>query len=229
MKEHIDSKIRIYNPEKLIEFLNFTPATQPLVQTLFTKLEDGSYRWNYNTLDKKKYFFIIDEINRADLSKVLGELMYCFEKDKRGPGNPVQTQYRNLKTYACDKKRELAKFEDVFVDGFFIPENVIIVGTMNDIDRSVESMDFALRRRFIFEEFYVDFDNLMVAFTSSSFKFDFDLSLKLAVSTMLLNKYIHIHGEQYGLNSHYDISQGQFSDCNKKMIKEGSSKVKEYV
>lgn len=227
--EHIDSNIRMYNPETLIEVLESDSASKISPDLFFEKSNSGTnYKWKYNSLDKK-YFFLIDEINRADLSKVLGELMYCFEKDKRGPNNPVQTQYRNLKTYSCEKKRELAKFEDVFVNGFFIPENVIIIGTMNDIDRSVESMDFALRRRFVFEEFFVDFDNLMVAFTSPSFKFDFNMSLSLASSTCLLNKFLHVHGEEYGINSHYDISQGQFSDVNIKMVKEGPKRVKEYV
>lgn len=117
-----------------------------------------------------KYFFIIDEINRADLSKVFGELMYCLESDKRGADNKIQTQYANLPTYNPKTK---SKYEpdtkdknksdtnedkynlDVFADGFYIPENVYIIGTMNDIDRSVESMDFALRRRFIWKEIKV--------------------------------------------------------------------------
>lgn len=229
MQQHIDCNIKIYNPEELTILLNSDDSTNTIPGTLFETAEDGkSLRWKYKDLNKK-YFFIIDEINRADLSKVLGELMYCFEKDKRGPNNLVQTQYRNLITYDCDRKRELAKFEDVFVDGFFIPENVVIIGTMNDIDRSVESMDFALRRRFVFEEFFVDFDNLMTAFVSPSFKFSYDLAKSLASSTCMLNKYLHIHGEQYGLNSHYDISQGQFSDVNPNMVAEGPAQVKDYV
>lgn len=98
----------------------------------------------------KKYFFIIDEINRADLSKVFGELMYALEyRDEKGK---IDTQYQNLPTYSTKDKRYLLEGVDVFKEGFYIPSNVIILGTMNDIDRSVESMDFALRRRFIFKE-----------------------------------------------------------------------------
>ncbi len=99
----------------------------------------------------KKFYFVIDEINRADLSKVFGELMYCLEKSKRGPKHRVQTQYRNLKTYYKNQNGvfdEIADNEDIFKEGFYIPENVIIIGTMNDIDKSVEAFDFALRRRF---------------------------------------------------------------------------------
>ncbi len=98
------------------------------------------------------YFFIIDEINRADLSRVFGELMYCLEESYRGAENRISTQYQNLPTYeyveANGKKIAKETEDDVFAEGFYIPENVVIIGTMNDIDRSVETFDFALRRRF---------------------------------------------------------------------------------
>lgn len=88
-----------------------------------------------------KYVFIIDEINRGELSKIFGELFYAIDPGYRGEKGKVKTQYQNL----IDN-------DDVFVDGFFVPENVYILATMNDIDRSVESMDFALRRRFAWKE-----------------------------------------------------------------------------
>ena len=95
------------------------------------------------------YFFVIDEINRADLSKVFGELMYCIEEDKRGKENSVPTQYSNLPTYkiANGEVTLITPAEDK-LSKFYIPSNVYIIGTMNDIDRSVETFDFALRRRF---------------------------------------------------------------------------------
>lgn len=89
---------------------------------------------------ENKYFFVIDEVNRADLSKVFGELMYSLDTDYRGPENKIKTQYHNMRTFN--------QGNDIFSDGFYIPRNVFIIGTMNDIDRSVESFDFALRRRF---------------------------------------------------------------------------------
>lgn len=96
------------------------------------------------------YFFLIDEINRAELPKVFGELMYYLEADKRGAENRVRTQYQNLPAYELDPETGTPKRieNDEFSDGFYIPENVRILGTMNDIDRSAESMDFALRRCF---------------------------------------------------------------------------------
>lgn len=156
------------------------------------------------------YFFLIDEINRANLSQVFGELMFCLESDKRG--TPVQTQYRNLPTYRIGEDRQAAPIEDdIFSDGFFIPENVVIIGTMNDIDRSVESMDFALRRRFIWHEVRVNQELLKTAFESGNFGELLRENAKEAARLVTgLNAVIEGNAS-FGLNRHYDISQGQFN------------------
>lgn len=99
-----------------------------------------------NKVEKKNYVFIIDEINRGELSKIFGELFFSIDPGYRGEKGLVNTQYQNL----------LYDTNDLFKDGFYIPENVYIIGTMNDIDRSVESMDFAMRRRFTFVEVTAD-------------------------------------------------------------------------
>ncbi len=101
--------------------------------------------------EDKPFYFIIDEINRADLGRVFGELMYCFEK--RGEEHKIAMQYANLPAYNKTGKRI---YDDCFRDGFYIPGNVVIIGTMNDIDRSVETFDFALRRRFDWVEIEAD-------------------------------------------------------------------------
>ena len=88
-------------------------------------------------VEAKNFVFIIDEINRGELSKIFGELFYAIDPGYRGVDGRVQTQYQNM-----------VESDDVFANGFYVPENVYIIGTMNDIDRSVESMDFAIRRRF---------------------------------------------------------------------------------
>lgn len=90
------------------------------------------------------YFLIIDEMNRAELSRVLGELMLCLEY--RGITGAVETQYAKL------NDAETAVLEVAGGYRFFVPHNVYVIGTMNTIDRSVESFDFALRRRFRWEE-----------------------------------------------------------------------------
>lgn len=88
-----------------------------------------------------KFIFIIDEINRGDMSKIFGELFFSVDPAYRGTNGKVLTQYQNL-----------VEDGDIFKSGFYIPDNIYIIGTMNDIDRSVESMDFAMRRRFVFYE-----------------------------------------------------------------------------
>ncbi len=92
-------------------------------------------------VDTKNYVFIIDEINRGDISKIFGELFFAIDPGYRGERGKVNTQYQNI-----------IEDGDPFKDGFFVPENVYIIGTMNDIDRSVENMDFAMRRRFSWVE-----------------------------------------------------------------------------
>jgi len=85
-----------------------------------------------------KYIFVIDEINRGEISKIFGELFFSIDPSYRGKKGAVKTQYSNLH----DDENEV----------FYVPENVYIIGSMNDIDRSVESFDFAMRRRFTWKE-----------------------------------------------------------------------------
>ena len=86
----------------------------------------------------KKFVFIIDEINRGEISKIFGELFYSIDPGYRGRDGEIFTQYSNMHSDPNEK--------------FYIPDNVYIIGTMNDIDRSVDSFDFAMRRRFRFVE-----------------------------------------------------------------------------
>ena len=89
---------------------------------------------------KSCFVFIIDEINRGELSTIFGELFFAIDPSHRG--ERVDTQYQNM----------IDDPDDPFKDGFYVPKNVYIIGTMNDIDRGVESMDFAIRRRFAWTE-----------------------------------------------------------------------------
>ena len=89
------------------------------------------------------YFFIIDEINRGNLSKIFGELFMLIESDKRGSRNKIQPLYADQM--------------------FYIPDNLYIIGMMNTADRSLAMLDYALRRRF-------GFFALFPAFSSERFK-----------------------------------------------------------
>lgn len=111
-------------------------------EDFYKKIEDykptETEEKNDKTLDK--FVFIIDEINRGDIAKIFGELFYAIDPSYRGKKGKITTQYQSL----VDKPP--------FNEGFYVPENVYIIGTMNDIDRGVESMDFAIRRRFTWIE-----------------------------------------------------------------------------
>lgn len=87
----------------------------------------------------KKYFFIIDEINRGNMSKIFGELMMLIEKDYRGDNHAIKLAYSD----------EL----------FSVPENVYIIGMMNTADRSLAIIDYALRRRFSFFDMRPGFES----------------------------------------------------------------------
>ena len=108
--------------------------------------------------EKKNFVFIIDEINRGEVAKIFGELFYSVDpgyrvssgdldaiKNDNKTITTIKTQYANLETEGNEFDKALGTSD---FGHFFIPENVYIIGTMNDIDRSVESMDFAFRRRF---------------------------------------------------------------------------------
>ena len=105
----------------------------------------------------KEYFFIIDEINRGNLSKIFGELMMLIEEDKRNENYAIQLTYGN--------KNEV----------FFIPDNVYIIGCMNTSDRSLAIVDYALRRRFSFVTLKPVFNE-----TFKSFITDKGISLEFA-------------------------------------------------
>lgn len=135
----------------------------------------------------KKYIFIIDEINRGEISKIFGELFFSIDPGYRGRAGEVSTQYANLHDNPDEK--------------FYIPENVYIIGTMNDIDRSVDSFDFAMRRRFRFIELKADDHVEMLA------SLDDELEAEAIRRMAALNKEIAAVEE---LNENYQIGAAYF-------------------
>lgn len=142
-----------------------------------------------NKIDRKPFVFIIDEINRGEASKIFGELFYAIDPGYRGKKDHlVQTQYQNL-----------VPETDTFAKGFYVPENVYILATMNDIDRSVESMDFAMRRRFAWKE---------VTPTDTEDMLDTLSCAKEAKATM--NRLNNVIAETEGLGAAYMIGPSYF-------------------
>lgn len=159
------------------------------------KLQDGIFKkFCQKARDAKKtggqdnFVFIIDEINRGEISKIFGELFFSVDKGYRGEKGSVSTQYANL--HETDEK-------------FYIPENVYIIGTMNDIDRSVDTFDFAMRRRFRFVE---------VTAESQLYILDKELGeCAEEAKTRLRNLNAAIENVQE-LNSHYHIGPSYFCE-----------------
>lgn len=144
-----------------------------------------------------KYIFIIDEINRGEISKIFGELFFSIDPGYRGIKGRVKTQYQNMITDETD----------TFYEGFYVPENVYIIGTMNDIDRSVESMDFAMRRRFAWEEIKAD-ENTGMLDELQEMK-DEVLEVMKRLNAAIWNDDTHSGVE--GLNASYHIGGSYFS------------------
>jgi len=133
--------------ENIVKLNNNKPFTLSTIYKASITAEDALKivkNYSNNVVDasrKNDAVFVIDEINRGEISKIFGELFFSIDPGYRGVDGKVNTQYQNM-----------IEEGDVFKDGFYVPENVYIIGTMNDIDRSVESMDFAMRRRFAWKE-----------------------------------------------------------------------------
>lgn len=143
--------------------------------------------------EEHEYYFIIDEINRGNLSKIFGELFMLMENDKRGSKNKVQLLY----------SKEL----------FYVPSNVYIIGLMNTADRSLALLDYALRRRF-------GFYTLAPAFESDRFQeyisnLDFDKLTLLISCIQNLNQEIT---SDDSLGKGFLIGHSYFSNFNANTI-----------
>jgi GTPase subunit of restriction endonuclease len=119
----------------------------------------------------KKYYFVADEINRAELSRVFGELLLCLEEDKRlrlgEDGKPQGMLVKTANSSLWDNEKHAVCVKDN--EGYFgVPENLYFIGTMNDIDKSIDSFDMALRRRFVWKRYSCNYDVIAEYFDKSS-------------------------------------------------------------
>ncbi len=147
IKQMLESGMEFKKVKDIKDFFNikFSQQSHSYMLVLYNKilaLKKSSSIKTIKQEELKKYVFIIDEINRGEISKILGELFFAIDPGYRGRAGEVSTQYSNMHAKPEDK--------------FYIPENIYIIGTMNDIDRSVDSFDFAMRRRFRFVEVKAD-------------------------------------------------------------------------
>lgn len=154
--QSMGAKCKLVQFHPSYDYTDFVEGLRPVKHgsTLGFERRDGAFKsfCKEALLDKDTpHVFIIDEINRGEISKIFGELFYAIDPGYIGHKNKAETQYQNLIPKEGDPDFD-PTVSDVFRHGFFRPENVYIIGTMNDIDRSVESMDFAMRRRFAWQE-----------------------------------------------------------------------------
>lgn len=143
----LESDVKFTKIKDITAFFGKTFATQAYsydfaIYKAIKSKKASSAKGKTKQAELKKYIFIIDEINRGEISKIFGELFFAIDPGYRGRAGEISTQYANLHADPDEK--------------FYIPENVYIIGTMNDIDRSVDSFDFAMRRRFRFVELKAD-------------------------------------------------------------------------
>lgn len=147
----LEKKVTISSSKEIQGYFNRKYRTQQDSYTyvLYDKLKTQKSSYSkiatVKAILRKDFVFIIDEINRGELSKIFGELFFAIDPGYRGEKGRVKTQYQNM-----------VEPGDPFEKGFYVPDNVYIIGTMNDIDRGVESMDFAIRRRFAWAEVKVE-------------------------------------------------------------------------
>ena len=143
---------------------------------------------------ENKYFLIIDEINRGNISKIFGELFMLIENDKRGEEYALELVYKD------DKK-------------FFVPENLYIIGLMNTADRSLAMLDYALRRRFIFIDIEPAFNKPQFRKDLESKNIDKNLINKIIEKFTKLNETIK---SDKTLGKGYTIGHSYF--CNRKNL-----------
>lgn len=154
------------------------------------------------------FYFIADEINRAELSRVLGEVLVCLEESKRVDfvqGEPtgllLKTQQAHLD---CAANAVLTIDNEHY---FGVPANLYFIGTMNDIDRSIDSFDMALRRRFVWKRMDCDYEVIKEEYSADPRVEEY------ANACQQLNEFIR---EDANLGPSYEIGHAYFMELDRK-------------
>ena len=176
----------LYKDEKYLKKPFYRNQGKKVLETLKKRFGLKDYISPTEIKTDKNFIFIIDEINRGEISKIFGELFFSIDPEYRGERGSVSTQYANL--HETDDK-------------FYIPENVYIIGTMNDIDRSVDTFDFAMRRRFRFVEVTAESQVAML---------DKELDIHAEEAKLRLRNLNAAIENVQELNSHYHIGPSYF-------------------
>lgn len=158
MGEAKDENIEMVQFHQSYSYEDFVQGIRPMANGEFKTRDGVFYEFCAKALTnpKEKYVFIIDEINRGNLSKILGELMMLIEANKRSPRYAIKLTYSD----PDDEK-------------FYVPDNVYILGCMNTADRSLSIVDYALRRRFAFFTIEPEFGKAFCDFLTQKFDDDF--------------------------------------------------------
>ena len=149
MQEVNDLNIEMVQFHQSYSYEDFIQGLRPTKKGEFDLRDGIFYSFCQRALahPDRDFFFIIDEINRGNLSKIFGELMMLIEADKR------DEKFALKLTYAEDEE-----------DRFYVPKNLYIIGTMNTADRSLAIVDYALRRRFAFISLQPDYGDAFRSF-----------------------------------------------------------------
>jgi len=158
--------------------------------------------------EPKTFYFIADEINRAELSRVFGEVLLCLEEDKRIRYNKKTGRWEGTMVKTLNSALWEDKDAVCIQDGeryFGVPENLYFIGTMNDIDRSVDSFDMALRRRFLWKHYTCDYQ---VIAEYDKYKNEDKLE-EYIDACKALNEYI-TGPKGFNLGEHYQLGHSYF-------------------
>lgn len=244
IKENHEYKIVQFHPSYSYE--DFMDGVKP------TGIENGAMKFElkngvfkqmcidaFKDLEKnkekaKRYYFVADEINRAELSRIFGELLLCLEEDKRlsfdKKGNLQGMLVKTANSSLWDNEKH-AVYVDEAGEGYFgVPENLYFIGTMNDIDKSIDSFDMALRRRFVWKKYSCNYDVIVDRYSDED---NVETYIKLCKD---INEYITSE-KGLGLDDSYELGHSYFlkpkkltkSEINKLWNEHISPLLKEYL